>query len=239
MRYFFDTEFYERGHLHPIQLISLGIVAEDGRQFYVENADVDLASLSDWLKQNVVPYLREKDALVLPHAEIGPAVVKFVGGDVRPEFWAYFADYDWVLFCQLFGSMINMPESFPHFCRDLQQEKWRLGCEKPVIEGCGPAHNALADARWNRAFFDWMVEKRGLLLPLPPEVKPTPERAKVTVHILRAGLTLCRFTEKAPRDWPDDQKWAHTVVELKNLSSPEVPCMECVRVERLGKQRVP
>lgn len=165
MRYFLDTEFYERGHQHPIQLISLGIVAEDGRELYVENADVDLSSLSDWLKKNVVPHLRRNGATVLPHSEIGPAVLKFLGMDVRPHFWAYFADYDWVVFCQLFGSMVGLPETFPMFCRDLKQEMWRLGVSKPVIEGTGPAHDALSDARWNKALFDWMVQKKGLKLP--------------------------------------------------------------------------
>jgi hypothetical protein len=165
MKYFFDTEFEEKGHLFPIALISLGIVAEDGREFYVENADVDLVHLNPWLKENVVPYLhranpeKNKKGLILPHAEIGQEVLRFVGADQSPRFWAYFADYDWVLFCQLFGSMIRMPPHFPHFCFDLKQEMVRLGLQKPVIEGVGPLHDALADARWNKAAHDWLKTK--------------------------------------------------------------------------------
>lgn len=271
MRYFFDTEFWERGHQHPILFISLGIVAADGREFYAENADVDLSTLSPWLQENVVPYLRKEGALVLPHKEIGPAVLKFLDMDARPEFWAYFADYDWVIFCQLFGSMIELPPTFPHFCRDLQQEKWRIGCEKPTIEGCGPAHNALADARWNRAFFNWLVEKKGLVLPAPLEVKkvqpvskPLREgwkgetkscghigevahcevcravKPKTTVHLLHAGLPVCRFNLNPPSDWPADHKWAARMDQLKTLDSRiEMPCMECVRQVHLQQQRVP
>jgi hypothetical protein len=39
-----------------------------------------------------------------------------------PEFYAYYADYDWVLFCSLFGRMIDLPKGFPMYCIDLKQE---------------------------------------------------------------------------------------------------------------------
>jgi hypothetical protein len=40
MRYWLDTEFIEDGH--TIDLISIGIVAEDGRELYAENMECDL-----------------------------------------------------------------------------------------------------------------------------------------------------------------------------------------------------
>ncbi len=39
----------------------------------------------------------------------------------NPEFYAYYADYDWVLFCSLFGRMMDLPKGFPMYCRDLKQ----------------------------------------------------------------------------------------------------------------------
>lgn len=39
-----------------------------------------------------------------------------------PEFYAYYADYDWVVFCWLFGRMIDLPKGFPMYCKDLKQE---------------------------------------------------------------------------------------------------------------------
>lgn len=78
--------------------------------------------------------------------------------------------------------------------------------------------------------------------PLKPgwKFEPSTEaKPKTTVHVLNAGLALCKFTDKLPRDWPDDQKWAHGVEELRRLRDPEVPCMECVRQDHLNKQRVP
>lgn len=38
-----------------------------------------------------------------------------------PKFHAYYADYDWVAFCWLFGKMIDLPKGFPKFCFDLKQ----------------------------------------------------------------------------------------------------------------------
>ena len=39
MRYFLDTEFIENGPKKPVQLISIGIVAEDLRQLYRISAE--------------------------------------------------------------------------------------------------------------------------------------------------------------------------------------------------------
>jgi hypothetical protein len=37
MRYFIDTEFNERGCRFPIELISIALVVEDGREFYAHS----------------------------------------------------------------------------------------------------------------------------------------------------------------------------------------------------------
>lgn len=72
---------------------------------------------------------------------------------IDTEFYGYYADYDWVVFCQLFGRMVDLPEGFPYYCRDLKQTMDELGldgdwkktnCPDPVNE-----HHALVDARWN------------------------------------------------------------------------------------------
>jgi len=57
MRYFYDTEFLEDGH--TIELISIGIVCDDGREYYAVNSDMpkDRIRQDDWLCQNVVPHL--------------------------------------------------------------------------------------------------------------------------------------------------------------------------------------
>jgi hypothetical protein len=37
------------------------------------------------------------------------------------NFYGYYSDYDWVAFCSLFGTMMQLPKSFPKYCRDLKQ----------------------------------------------------------------------------------------------------------------------
>ena len=44
----------------------------------------------------------------------------------KPEFYGYYCDYDWVVFCWLFGKMINLPAGFPMYCIDLKQELDRI-----------------------------------------------------------------------------------------------------------------
>ncbi len=58
-------------------------------------------------------------------------------------------DYDWVVFCQLWNVMLNLPQHFPKFCMDLKQYAVTLGNPK-LPPKPKDAHNALADARWNK-----------------------------------------------------------------------------------------
>lgn len=38
-----------------------------------------------------------------------------------PEFYGYYSDYDWVLFCTMFGTMMDLPDGMPMYCIDLKQ----------------------------------------------------------------------------------------------------------------------
>ncbi|TDP29887.1 3'-5' exoribonuclease [Nocardia ignorata] len=55
--YAYDTEFLEDGR--TIELISIGIVCEDGREYYAVNSDMPLNQIkaNDWLVRNVLPSL--------------------------------------------------------------------------------------------------------------------------------------------------------------------------------------
>lgn len=52
MLLFFDTEF--TGLHKDTTIISLGIVAENGRKFYAEFTDYDEIQCDDWIKENVL-----------------------------------------------------------------------------------------------------------------------------------------------------------------------------------------
>jgi hypothetical protein len=84
-------------------------------------------------------------------ADIAQEVRRFCDPETygKPEFWAYYADYDWVVLCQLFGTMMELPKGWPMYCRDIKQLADSLGNPKLPAPG-KDEHYALADARWNR-----------------------------------------------------------------------------------------
>lgn len=152
MRYFIDTEFAEAGDriVPTIDLISIGIVAEDGREFYAESSEFSEELCNKWVKEHVFPLLGPPERR-LSRAEIRDKIAEFVGDDQEPEFWAYYADYDWVVFCWLFGAMVDLPRNFPKLCLDLQQWWIQLGRPNHVKPEAPPCeHDALHDARWNK-----------------------------------------------------------------------------------------
>jgi hypothetical protein len=143
MRIYFDTEFIEDGR--TIDLLSIGLVREDGQTYYAEPAEADRSRADEWVQANVLPHLTGP---VLPRAQIAAEIREFVGP--APEFWAYFADYDWVVLCQLYGRMINLPDGWPMYCRDLKQYAVERGIHDlhELTQQEGNEHNALDDAEW-------------------------------------------------------------------------------------------
>lgn len=55
MNLYFDTEF--TGLHKNTTLISIGIIADDGKEFYGEFTDYDESLLDDWIKKNVIANL--------------------------------------------------------------------------------------------------------------------------------------------------------------------------------------
>ena len=76
------------------------------------------------------------------------------------EFYGYYADYDWVVFCWIFGRMIDLPKGFPMYCKDLKQMMDRENIKREKIH-TEPAteHSALEDARWNLKLYNYLMEK--------------------------------------------------------------------------------
>lgn len=140
----FDTEFHEDGH--TIDLISIGLVREDGAVLYLESNEFDIlrAKANPWLAEHVLSKLGPLENRV-SRERMRERILEFVGD--KPEFWAWYADYDWVALCQLFGRMIDLPKGWPMYCRDFKQL-----CDSenfhPTKQAEGVAHNALDDAIW-------------------------------------------------------------------------------------------
>lgn len=154
MKFWFDTEFYEDGR--TIELISIGVVAEDGGTYYAETISAQqLCRKSDWLVANVLPHLRGGDGK--QQSQIACDLIEFM--DEKPEIWAYYADYDWVVLCQLFGRMIDLPKGWPMYCRDVKQLCDSLGNPK-LPEQPGTEHDALEDAIWTREAWQFLCKTK-------------------------------------------------------------------------------
>lgn len=183
-QYDYDFEFSTTAPI--IDPVSVGIVADDGREYYAIVKDCDRGALlaNPWLMANVVPTLPltrgtdgSSDFLawdpdlpdydkVKPREQIAREIAEFVlGTDHRQsdsipyvELWADYCAYDHVALCQLFGTMMDLPEGFPMWTHDIQQELERLGLKDDDLpKQESGQHNALADARHNQAVRRWLT----------------------------------------------------------------------------------
>lgn len=202
MKYFLDTEFIEGSHRAKwskisrffVDLISIGIVAEDGRTYYAVSNEYRYELANEWVKENVIipAYTnlvhgdqRNELHVYNFHKHLGKSteqikleLLEFFGcwrdqhfwraGKDEPQIYGYFADYDWVLLCSLFGRMIDLPKGFPMYCLDLKQmmderglsKEWKKeNCPDPTDQ-----HNALADAKWNQKLYNAILNYRPLIL---------------------------------------------------------------------------
>ncbi|MDQ3405737.1 MAG: polyadenylate-specific 3'-exoribonuclease AS [Actinomycetota bacterium] len=156
MRFFYDTEFIEDGT--TIDLVSIGVVDEQGREFYAVSTEFDPAKAGPWVRGNVLDKLPPPASqLWCDKATIRRRLLEFLLPDRskdRIELWAWYGAYDHVAIGQLWGSMPALPRQIPRFTRELRQRWEDVG--KPVLPNPpDDAHDALADARHNLA--RWQV----------------------------------------------------------------------------------
>ncbi len=218
MKYFLDTEFIEGfkkpffgKKRHFIDLIQIGIVAEDGTQFRMLSSEYNYNDANEWVKENVILKLytsyvhgdnRNRYSVSNFHKYYGKSNEEIKKElllyfdcwrdsfswrrmyDEPVEVYAYYADYDWVLFCSLFGRMIDLPKGFPMYCIDLKQTtdekvnrltnndffthfhvtEWLTFAQKlDLIKNKNPKypkqeneHDALADAKWNYELYKFL-----------------------------------------------------------------------------------
>lgn len=259
MKYFLDTEFIEgtqekrvlgfKVKTKPtIDLISIGIVCEDGREYYAISKDFNLKEawnrfdvkkdfskpqgLGDtkvyWLRDNVLkpiyyelclkdeePLNSKNNPLNFSFKTLKNLIVKYgktnkqIAEEVKhfclptkgflrdkyelkngifdkswdftkmntyekqfdkeyksskhPEFYAYYADYDWVVFCWLFGKMVDLPNRFPMYCIDLKQaletkieELEQTITDFKTYPKQTNKHNALSDALFCKDLYNFL-----------------------------------------------------------------------------------
>lgn len=184
MKYWLDTEFMNRGAGHPIDLISIGIVAEDNRELYEISVEAPIGHMArdGWLRANVWPTLpllpiNERGILDWDHdhpdilhvrrvEDIRKDVYDFLMVDGEPEIWGSYSGFDYVILSQLWGTFDDTPTGMPMFIYDLQQvmvpqmevitknAKDAGRGARPVQTGA--RHHALEDAKHLRKTFEWV-----------------------------------------------------------------------------------
>lgn len=257
--YFYDTEFLEGTQtrrfmgipfgktLPTIDLISIGIVDETGREYYAVSKDFNLKEAWNrwqpdrdcseyekeyWLRENVLfPIWIDlfcKDRNIHPETileymtgtandyprftyknlkrlikkygksnkEITEDILKIMSPEntkhtgtypnTYPEdiqFYGWYSAYDHVALCWLFGKMIDLPNGFPMYTRDLKQmldekiedmflitlgsgetkdreatfdEKLKWMKSTPKYPKQTNEHNALSDAKWNKQLYQFL-----------------------------------------------------------------------------------
>lgn len=171
MKYWYDTEFYEDGS--RIHLISIGIVCQDGREYYCENSDFDwdIVPPDHWIVGNVKPHLHSSGKFASqgeeykPKTDIAEDVRRFItleGQDFNNELWGYYSSYDHVVLAQLFGRMVDMPEGVPWFTLDVKQRlvelQKRTWNKLELPKQASTEHHALADAWWTRDAWEYLED---------------------------------------------------------------------------------
>lgn len=164
MRFFYDTEFIDDGR--TIELISIGMVCEDGREYYAVSTAFDPERAGPWVRQHVLPKLPPLSSpLWRSRAQIRDELAEFLGldssghksGPADPiELWAWVGAYDHVALCQLWGPMTALPRPVPRFTLELKQLWYDLG-EPAVPKRPVDSHDALVDARYNLVRYRAMV----------------------------------------------------------------------------------
>jgi len=148
MKVFFDTEFIDNGK--TIELISIGLICENERTYYAESSEIDLTTTDKWIQQNVIPNL---EGPKIPREHIAIDIQRIIGD--RPEFWSYYASYDWVVLCQLYGKMINIPTNWPLYVKDLKLLAEFKGNPK-LPKQKSSKHHALNDALWLKEVYEFL-----------------------------------------------------------------------------------
>ena len=131
MKVFFDTEF--TGLHKDTTLISIGLVAEDGRTFYAELTDYDKSQCDDWIVEHVINNLQYPGGVVTVADETKTVIV----GDkeqVRERLDEWFKQfdsvtlvsdvchYDMVLLIDIFGHAFKLPRCVNAACHDINQD---------------------------------------------------------------------------------------------------------------------
>ena len=187
MKIFLDTEF--TGLHQYTTLISIGIVSEFGDTFYAEFADYDKNQVDDWIQENVINNLcligKYNDPTWFHLDNLDDNIHMSVSGNIKYikmmldewfdvvldnneenniEIWSDCLSYDWVLFNQLYGNALNLPDFIYYIPFDICTFMKLAGVDPDIsreefignsVEG--DKHNSLYDAKVIKACYDKLI----------------------------------------------------------------------------------
>lgn len=157
------------------ELISIGLVSEDNREFYGEITDFSRDKVDNWIKQNVldntveygnVPIIdicsNEHSYYVGTKSDIVSYLQEWLMQFDEIELVSDVCHYDMVLFIDLFGTAFDLPSNIVPSCYDINQDiaktynfsmqrAFDYNREQILIDNnvqmVGTKHNSLYDAR--------------------------------------------------------------------------------------------
>ena len=149
MLIFLDTEFTK---LERPDLISLALVADDGREFYAERNDYDPKQCSDFVRQTVLPLLERVPGAACSRMDLTLRLRDWVGQFSEPATFVFDSEKDWHL---LAVAMLGRPQKKPpgDFEKPLYLDSaifsapaFKRASDEAYTQEL-PIHHALADAR--------------------------------------------------------------------------------------------
>ncbi|WP_321945351.1 3'-5' exoribonuclease [Paraburkholderia sp. J10-1] len=143
MRVFVDCEFTD---FIGCDLISIGLVADDGCEFYGERSDYDHAACSAFVREAVLPQLGQYPSRVFTREGLRVSLLAWLDQFAGEPERALCVDYagDWDLLIDLLG---EVPEGWVGLHVGSLVDHGRLEAYFAEHEG---RHHALVDARANR-----------------------------------------------------------------------------------------
>ncbi|MFM0059672.1 3'-5' exoribonuclease [Paraburkholderia phytofirmans] len=145
MRIFLDTEFT---NLQDRELVSLGLVAENGSEFYGESTDFDLSRCSEFVRETVLPQLGSPAGRAMPVDQLRLAVTDWLQSvPVRDHpILCYDYDGDRELLERLMGGQLPKRWRTENIWTRLDAARLEA-----FFAEHGHRHHALWDARANQA----------------------------------------------------------------------------------------
>ena len=185
MNIYFDTEF--TGLKKDTQLISIGLISEDGKEFYGEFASINTELLDDWIIENVLMntakygevnetdiVVNESDYHFGTREEIQEELKNWLSQFDEVQLISDVCHYDMVLFIDIFGSAFDLPDNVSPVCYDINQDiaSYYEESQKDAFDRnredileehgitiVGQKHNSLYDARVIQQIYNILNEE--------------------------------------------------------------------------------